>query len=62
MERNILKSVAIEKFACAINDYSLYGGAVTSGVRHRGVLGSSSGKVCLEQQLVFQQNIILNIF
>jgi hypothetical protein len=34
MERNILKSVAIEKLACAINDFSLYGGAVASGVRH----------------------------
>jgi hypothetical protein len=34
MERNILKSVAIEKLACAIDDFSLYGGAVTSGVRH----------------------------
>src|ERR1700688_1002458 len=34
MERNILKSVAIEKLACAIDDFSLYGSAVTSGVRH----------------------------
>jgi hypothetical protein len=44
MERNTLKSVAIEKLACAINDYSLYGGAVTSGVRHNVSLFFERGK------------------
>jgi hypothetical protein len=34
MERNIFESVAIEKLAGVIDDFSLYGGTVTSGVRH----------------------------
>src|SRR6202030_1252255 len=57
MERNIFKSVAIEELACAINDFSLYGGAVTSGVGHKGLLDSSSGKVCLEQQFLSSKTL-----
>src|SRR5260370_41579632 len=53
MERNSLKSIAVEKLASAINDYSLYGGAVTNWVRQTDFLGSLRGRVCPEPSFDF---------